>query len=1094
MSQVEIGIDEIDEKTEPHNGEPITNIELSPNGKYLVSFSREDNSIVGWNVENISEDPEFHYFPLGYVRCMCVSNDKKLVYLTYDEIKMYDMNMTKKNYQEIKLDCNLSNIEHCFLNLKNELILLNKRNYVYIYSAQTKNNKLKCKRIYKIPKGFKLISMPEDDKLYLLSNNSICEWNLITRRGIKILNIDEEIKYYEKYDDFREYIEKNISISSNESNKELICLRYKDKIIIFSIKLEIPIISLDVNDDEQLRMLMKARALRPLLLPLFPSLFPLSSNVLNSKFWNSVIENCKEKYLSHSEQTNQIQEMFLSNNIRVTSKFAFEILDGDVWKIDLGEVLSNINSLFNTSDELNNGNHDEIIENLHIDNDNQLTIGTFNLSSHDMDIIHKLFEVKDDEEVKKDEKLKLTQNLIKWEISSYFSDNYKIRLQVFKKINGDSGWDLTCTRIENFKLPKKVQSSSIYKIGLLNDSDIIILTEIGLLIYHFNENNKSISLNYFYHMDLNKKMMEHYKEKFSKHILPLPNCNSFKICDGYASTIIDNKKLLLEYGIEILKDAIEDHKLELIDGIYKKCIIYFKENLRNTIFLSIIISTMPLLNKTYPEYITRYSLETSMIIDSPVYNIESLNDNLHLSSFQYLQIINLTQSILWEKYDETPSITFMNPYIKFVNYPKDYNWFFELIKPQPSPFVETISSDIYKTWNGESLINFKWNAYGKYYYAMIWIGFMSLLGCFTVAATTPPQDIDNDIQKRLLITSIVLGSIHMTFEIRQFFFDPIRWISDFWNLFDVIAFLLPIYTSVYWLQTNIRNIQLLSFTCLFLDIKFLLFFRVFESFGIYFAIIISVGKRIIYFLGVLLIIIISFAHALYILLSPEDNFSFNSYTNDNDTNNPWNIVPAYHQVFENGTFDPNPYMIQQPDGNTNMFVNFRTAIFAMYLFLTGDSSALTNWSYIDNPSLAIMIVLFSFLIVVYLMNLFIGLLNNAIEKDDNEVAYLIQKAEILAEIELFYLLPFQRRWKTWFPEVLYYYANVDMTREGVKEMKDKSDWNYWYTDEIRELKMDLLNKLNIQPVDEISLQKLLKEVQENSLRLEKIESNLINEL
>ncbi|GBB85490.1 hypothetical protein RclHR1_01200004 [Rhizophagus clarus] len=1078
MSQVEIGIDEIDEKTEPHNGEPITNIELSPNGKYLVSFSREDNSIVGWNVENISEDPEFHYFPLGYVRCMCVSNDKKLVYLTYDEIKMYDMNMTKKNYQEIKLDCNLSNIEHCFLNLKNELILLNKRNYVYIYSAQTKNNKLKCKRIYKIPKGFKLISMPEDDKLYLLSNNSICEWNLITRR-------------------------------------------------------EIPIISLDVNDDEQLRMLMKARALRPLLLPLFPSLFPLSSNVLNSKFWNSVIENCKEKYLSHSEQTNQIQEMFLSNNIRVTSKFAFEILDGDVWKIDLGEVLSNINSLFNTSDELNNGNHDEIIENLHIDNDNQLTIGTFNLSSHDMDIIHKLFEVKDDEEVKKDEKLKLTQNLIKWEISSYFSDNYKIRLQVFKKINGDSGWDLTCTRIENFKLPKKVQSSSIYKIGLLNDSDIIILTEIGLLIYHFNENNKSISLNYFYHMDLNKKMMEHYKEKFSKHILPLPNCNSFKICDGYASTIIDNKKLLLEYGIEILKDAIEDHKLELIDGIYKKCIIYFKENLRNTIFLSIIISTMPLLNKTYPEYITRYSLETSMIIDSPVYNIESLNDNLHLSSFQYLQIINLTQSILWEKYDEflsnfiygkiyrilaiiqiliilpfspiyfvtfyilhkhgfihdnftsgsinfaflyfyiinhfenifskfsknknrTPSITFMNPYIKFVNYPKDYNWFFELIKPQPSPFVETISSDIYKTWNGESLINFKWNAYGKYYYAMIWIGFMSLLGCFTVAATTPPQDIDNDIQKRLLITSIVLGSIHMTFEIRQFFFDPIRWISDFWNLFDVIAFLLPIYTSVYWLQTNIRNIQLLSFTCLFLDINF--------------------------------------AHALYILLSPEDNFSFNSYTNDNDTNNPWNIVPAYHQVFENGTFDPNPYMIQQPDGNTNMFVNFRTAIFAMYLFLTGDSSALTNWSYIDNPSLAIMIVLFSFLIVVYLMNLFIGLLNNAIEKDDNEVAYLIQKAEILAEIELFYLLPFQRRWKTWFPEVLYYYANVDMTREGVKEMKDKSDWNYWYTDEIRELKMDLLNKLNIQPVDEISLQKLLKEVQENSLRLEKIESNLINEL
>jgi hypothetical protein len=39
-------------------------------------------------------------------------------------------------------------------------------------------------------------------------------------------------------------------------------------------------------------------------------------------------------------------------------------------------------------------------------------------------------------------------------------------------------------------------------------------------------------------------------------------------------------------------------------------------------------------------------------------------------------------------------------------------------------------------------------------------------------------------------------------------------------------------------------------------------------------------------------------------------------------------------------------------------------------------------------------VLFSFLIVVYLMNLFIGLLNMAIEKDKDRVSYLTQKAEV----------------------------------------------------------------------------------------------------
>ncbi|PKC71628.1 hypothetical protein RhiirA1_390382 [Rhizophagus irregularis] len=62
-----------------------------------------------------------------------------------------------------------------------------------------------------------------------------------------------------------------------------------------------------------------------------------------------------------------------------------------------------------------------------------------------------------------------------------------------------------------------------------------------------------------------------------------------------------------------------------------------------------------------------------------------------------------------------------------------------------------------------------------------------------------------------------------------------------------------------------------------------------------------------------------------------------------------------------------------------------------------------------------------------LMNLFIGLFNMAIEKDNNRISYLMQKAEILAEIELFYLLPHQRRWHTWFPEVIYYYANIDKT-------------------------------------------------------------------
>ncbi|PKY30788.1 hypothetical protein RhiirB3_448054 [Rhizophagus irregularis] len=204
----------------------------------------------------------------------------------------------------------------------------------------------------------------------------------------------------------------------------------------------------------------------------------------------------------------------------------------------------------------------------------------------------------------------------------------------------------------------------------------------------------------------------------------------------YGSDFCNNYKLiesLLFSNDDIVILTTFEHKLELIDDIYKKCTTYSKEDLMNNkSFLSIITSAMPLLNEYYPEYILKYSSETNMIIDS---------------SFYY------------------------------------YNWFLELIKPQPSPFTETINRNIYKTWNGEALINFKWNAYGKYYYAIIWILFMTLLGCFTTAATIPQQYINKEVRQQLFIASIILGSIHLIFEIRQFCYNITKWFYNFWNIF-----------------------------------------------------------------------------------------------------------------------------------------------------------------------------------------------------------------------------------------------------------------------------------------------------------------------
>ena len=94
------------------------------------------------------------------------------------------------------------------------------------------------------------------------------------------------------------------------------------------------------------------------------------------------------------------------------------------------------------------------------------------------------------------------------------------------------------------------------------------------------------------------------------------------------------------------------------------------------------------------------------------------------------------------------------------------------------------------------------------------------------------------------------------------------------------------------------------------------------------------AKQIIYFLVILFIIIISFAHALFVFLTPRDDYPLDQPTINDDPNNPWNLNTTYNQI-ENGNIAQNASFVQAPDANTNMFVHYKTALFAVYLFLTG---------------------------------------------------------------------------------------------------------------------------------------------------------------
>ena len=84
----------------PHNGKPINMMEISPNGKYLVTYSESNRTIVGWNVEydmkekgddtkKVKEDKVIkgckhmpnNTFEVSSIFHMCVSDQNILAYI-----------------------------------------------------------------------------------------------------------------------------------------------------------------------------------------------------------------------------------------------------------------------------------------------------------------------------------------------------------------------------------------------------------------------------------------------------------------------------------------------------------------------------------------------------------------------------------------------------------------------------------------------------------------------------------------------------------------------------------------------------------------------------------------------------------------------------------------------------------------------------------------------------------------------------------------------------------------------------------------------------------------------------------------------------
>uniref|UniRef100_U9USW9 Uncharacterized protein n=1 Tax=Rhizophagus irregularis (strain DAOM 181602 / DAOM 197198 / MUCL 43194) TaxID=747089 RepID=U9USW9_RHIID len=380
-----------------------------------------------------------------------------------------------------------------------------------------------------------------------------------------------------------------------------------------------------------------------------------------------------------------------------------------------------------------------------------------------------------------------------------------------------------------------------------------------------------------------------------------------------------------------------------IEDIYNKCIKLVKEDpKRNMKFLNIITSSMNDLYKKYPDYIIKFNSEMFMILDPFNERIHSDGNYSHFCTFcDEVEIRKIDQSIkniiksikliieliklifatilylaililllpfipfiiilmiiclIMGRGEMIPflllaipfyivtkqrkqQIVLIIPYIDYSRYPLEYSFWKEIFYPQSSVFVNTCKKEFYSNWNGEAIINFKWKAFGRIYYFVIWSIFMF---------------VSVSIKLQLLLDFFILYLNK----------DNLSGIQE--NILQVFGIYLCLpfcysatIASIYWIKyDDMIPDWALSIT-------------------------------------LLAIIIASFAHGFFLLLHPRNLLDSLNEQNPNDSNNPWTLSNTYNQVDENGNI-LNETLIQVPSENTNLFYSYPTSLLATYLFLTGN--------------------------------------------------------------------------------------------------------------------------------------------------------------
>ncbi|RHZ80155.1 hypothetical protein Glove_139g119 [Diversispora epigaea] len=397
--------------------------------------------------------------------------------------------------------------------------------------------------------------------------------------------------------------------------------------------------------------------------------------------------------------------------------------------------------------------------------------------------------------------------------------------------------------------------------------------------------------------------------------------------------------------------------------------------------------------------------------------LHGLKDNCENSSKIFWFLLILFRISLWPRRKVINSTKKMSPFLRVIHEEDRY--------------------EIYQTPSIMAVSAFKWSAARRHFIRHI---FMYLLYTISYTITVISYSFNGEpglvsffeTKSSIILNSSLLVYLYTGWYLIVTEFMQLKrngWIRylNTYNLCDLGAVLLPLLNNItsflyghgkISLQNSLFN-PILAFTALFMWLEVLLLLRYFEGPGRYIYIIQSILKTIWPFFAFMLIAILAFGHAMFILLNYAGDLQITTYKVKDDLNpDLYSNITIYQDVDKSSRLD-------------NHYGNFISSIEAVFFWTNGRWDQLDQW---DNYAVDVVSILGSIVLVLIFQNMLIAFMNGAFDEANKKsrTAAHRYRAELIAEYEVLEK-PFGSRRGN--PRFIYYIPDPDMIDIWLKETK-----------------------------------------------------------